>query len=85
MNGHLTSHGYRRETAYAQSEIVGTLTDIARAPYDFYLKCVETLRFPYDLRTVLTRNIKESQNKISYDARMNCKHLRRSPFITHDV
>ena len=51
--------------------------DIARAPYDFYLKCAETLRFPYDLNTVLTQNIEESQNKKSHDARMNCKHLRR--------
>ena len=75
----LTSHGHRRETARARSEIVGTLTDIARAPYDFHLKSAETLRFPYDLHTVLTRNIEESHNKKSYDARLNCKRLRRSP------
>ena len=68
--GHLTSHGYRRVTARAQSEILGTPTDIARETMDFRYKCAETLRFPYDLRTVLTRNIEESQNKKSYDARI---------------
>ena len=53
--------------------------DIARAPYDFHLKCADTVRFPYDLSTVLTKNVDESQSKKSYDARMNCKYIRRSP------
>ena len=44
------------------------------------LKVVETLRFPYDRRTVLmTRKFEESQNMKSYDAHMNRKYLRRSP------
>ena len=72
--GHLKSHGYRRETARAVRN-----RRVARASYDFHLKRAETLRFPYDLCTVLTRNIEESQNKKSFDAQMNCKHLRRRP------
>ena len=41
------------------------LADVARAPYDFQLKSADTLRFPYDIHTVLTQNIDESQSKKS--------------------
>ena len=79
-DGHLTSHGYRRDTARAQSEIVGPPRGHRTGSLRFPLKVVETLRFPYDRRTVLmTRKFEESQNMKSYDAHMNRKQLRRSP------
>ena len=79
-DGHLASPGYRRETARAQSEIVGTPHGHRMGSLRFPLKVAETLRFPYDRRTVLTtRKIEESQNKKSYDAHKNRKHLPRSP------
>ena len=79
-DGHLTSHGYRRDTARAQSENVGPPRGHRTGSLQFPLKVVETLRFPYDRRTVLmTRKFEESQNMKSYDAHMNRKHLHRSP------
>ena len=57
--------------------------DIERAPCDFHLKCANTLRFSirfsYDLRTVLPQSVDKSARKKSYDARMNRKHIRRGP------
>ena len=54
--------------------------DSAMASYGSQLKSADTLGFPYDLHTVLSQNIDESQSKKSYDARINCKHIRRSPW-----
>ena len=73
------SYVNRRENARVQSEIVGTsyghriglctiYTLSVRRPCDFL---TISLRSPYDSDS-------ESQSKIPYDARMNCKHKRRS-------
>ena len=77
-DGHLIYYGYRRETAVVRSEIVGIAHRHCMGSVGLNFKCAKTIRFPYDLRTVLTENSQESQRKNSCDARMNCKHIRRS-------
>ena len=49
-DGHLTSHGYRRETARAQSEIAGTPHGHRMGFFRFPLKCGDptiSIRSPY--------------------------------------
>ena len=71
------------ETARAQLEIVGTphghLTGSIRFPIKVYEYPTIAVRFPYKHRTVLTQNVDASQSNKSYDARINCKHICRSP------
>ena len=77
------SYGDRRETARAQSEIEGTpdehRTGSVRFPLQLCGYPTISVRFRNDIRTVLIQNVDESQCKKSCDARMNCKHIRRSP------
>ena len=77
------SNSDRGETARAQPKSVGTPHAHCTGSVRFPLKeCgypMITVRIPYDLRTVLTQNVDESQGKKSYDVRMNCKHICHSP------
>ena len=73
---------------YDTMKIVRTLcghrTNIARTLYDFHLNTTETLRFPYDVRTISVRFVDESQSKKSHDDRMNSKRIHRRPTMSEN-
>ena len=79
------TYGDRRETTRAKSEIVGTPHGYRMVSIRFLLKVsgcpTISVWFPHDLCTVLTQNVDKRQNKKSYDARMNCKHIH---VVAHD-
>ena len=72
----------RTETARPRKEIVWTPDGHRTDPLRFQ----QTLWRPYDFRTIPLRSpygfdqtVDGSQSKESYEARMNCKHIRHSP------
>ena len=66
-----------------QAEIVGTPHGHRTGSVRFPLKACEyptiSIRFSYDLRTVLPQSVDKSARKKSCDARMNRKHIHRGP------
>ena len=60
--------------------ILETATTMPRKGFVRYpLKICGDLQLPYDRLAFLYQNVDKRQIKKSDDARMNCKHIRRSP------
>ena len=72
----------------AQSEIVGHLTETS---HELSTISTYSVRIPYDFHTISLRSPygsdseRRRKSKKSYDTRLNCKHIRRSPRSGYDV
>ena len=88
--GYKTSYGDRKETARAESEIVGTPHRHCTGSIRFPLKVCGYptiyIQFPYDLcMTVPTQNVDGSQSKKSFDVHIQLRSVIDIPLQYSEI